>query len=252
MEQTNIQLPAQKIYKDRAIWAGTFLGGPLVAGYLMAENFKVFNEPDKAKKAWIYAIIATVVIFGGIFLIPDIDKIPRQFIPFVYTIIAYYLVIHYQGPNIEKHINGGGQTYNWWRAAGIGLIGIVITIVPIFGIAYFTDTATNTETVKTYGVMNNNVGFDKKNIPEREVDQIANSFTTTGFFDHAVTKYVYVKKSNSNYEISISCGKSVENNTQAIAMFVQLRNDMQKLFPNNKIIFNLVVDHLDNVLKRIE
>jgi hypothetical protein len=57
----------KKIYTDRLIWAGTFLGGPLVAGYLIAENFKVFNEPNKVKLTWIYAIIATIVIFGGVF-----------------------------------------------------------------------------------------------------------------------------------------------------------------------------------------
>ena len=47
----------QKIYKERAIRVGTFLGRPLVAGSLIAENFKVFNQPAKAKIAWIYSII---------------------------------------------------------------------------------------------------------------------------------------------------------------------------------------------------
>lgn len=48
MEQTLETNETVKIYKDRAIWAGTFLGGPLVAGYLIAENFKVFNEKKRA------------------------------------------------------------------------------------------------------------------------------------------------------------------------------------------------------------
>src|SRR6266487_6381979 len=96
-EQTlDNQILRGKIYKDRAIYVGTFLGGPLVAGYLIAENFKIFSEPDRAKKTWIYAIIATVVIFGGIFLIPDTVKIPNQIIPLIYTGITYYLVQHFQ------------------------------------------------------------------------------------------------------------------------------------------------------------
>lgn len=53
-----------KIYKEKAITFGTFLGGHLVAGHLIAENFKVFGEKDRAKKTWIYTIIATVIIFG--------------------------------------------------------------------------------------------------------------------------------------------------------------------------------------------
>lgn len=101
MEQTiDIQTPTGKIYKDRAIWVGTFLGGPLAAGYLIAENFKAFNEFDKAKKTWIYAIIATVAVFGGVFLIPDNVKVPNQIIPLIYTAIAYYLVQHFQAQNL--------------------------------------------------------------------------------------------------------------------------------------------------------
>lgn len=39
---------------------------------------------------------------------------------------------------------------------------------------------------------------------------------------------------------------------EATQTSVDLRNDMQKFFPNNKIIFKLVVNDLDNVVKRIE
>ncbi|HEY9833594.1 MAG TPA: hypothetical protein V6D26_23785, partial [Stenomitos sp.] len=93
MEQKlDIQTPTVNIYKDRAIWVGAFLGGPLAAGYLIAENFKAFNEFDKAKKTWNYAIIATIVVFGGVFLIPDNVEMPNQVIPLIYTAIAYYLV----------------------------------------------------------------------------------------------------------------------------------------------------------------
>ena len=84
----NNNIPSQKIYKDKEIYVGTFLGGPLVAGYLMANNFKVFGESNKGKRTWMYTIITTIVIFGGIFLIPNIDKIPNQIIPLIYTGIA--------------------------------------------------------------------------------------------------------------------------------------------------------------------
>ncbi|HEY6914222.1 MAG TPA: hypothetical protein VI413_06050 [Paludibacter sp.] len=128
----------QKIYKERAIWTGTFLGGPLVAGYLIAENFKVFNQHDRVRKTWIYSIIATIVIFGGVFLIPDTVKIPNQIIPLIYTIIASQIVQVYQKAKITTHINAGGQVYSWWRTIGVGLIGLVITVIIVFGIAMLT------------------------------------------------------------------------------------------------------------------
>jgi hypothetical protein len=253
MEQKiDVQTP-KKIYKYKEIWTGTFLGGPLVAGYYIAENFKAFEEYDKAKRTWIYTIISTIVIFGGIFLIPNTIKIPNQIIPFLYTGIAGFLAFHYQDQQITAHINSGGQIYSWWRTIGVALIGLAIILISIFSIAYISESATNlATTTKTYGIMKHEIAFDKSNISESEIDKLADGFITTTFFDKSVSKYIFVKKVGNSYEISISCVKSVKSNSNALAPFVQLKNDMQTLFPDNKIIFNLVVDKLDNVVKRLE
>jgi hypothetical protein len=127
----------QKIYKIKTIQVATFVGGPLVAGYLMAENYKVFNEYGKAKMAWVYSIIATIVIFGGIFLVPDSVKIPRIIIPLIYSWLTYLIVQQLQGAQIKTHFTAGGQAYTIWRALLIALIGTIITVAVIFGILYF-------------------------------------------------------------------------------------------------------------------
>jgi hypothetical protein len=242
-----------KIYNERAIWAGTFIGGPLVTGYLIAENFKTFNKNIAARNTWIFAIMATIVIFGGAFLVPNAEKIPRQIIPIIYTAIAYALVKHYQGSEINAHLSKGGPIFSWWKTLGISIVGLLITIIPIFGIAYLSDNSTNAVTdTKTYGTMKHQIAFDKTNITEGEVDKLAEALTKTTFFDDAVTKYVYAKKLGKNYEISISCDISVTTNSTALAPFIQLRKDMQSLFPTNKIVFNIVVDSYDKVAKRIE
>lgn len=184
MDQTiNIQKPTKKIYKDRAISVGTFLGGPLVAGYFIAENFKVFGEYEKAKKTWIYTIIATVIIFGGIFLIPDDVKVPNQIIPLVYTGIAIFLLKHFQGKNIENHINSGGGFFGWWRIIGVGFIGLAVILVTIFSVVILTDTSAANETSKSYGALKHMITFDKNNISANEVDQLAHHLTEITFFD---------------------------------------------------------------------
>lgn len=254
MEQTlDIEKPTQRIYKDRAIWVGTFLGGPLAAGYLIAENFKAFNETDKANKTWIYAIIATIVVFSGVFLIPDNVKIPNQIIPLIYTAIAYYFVQHFQGQNITTHISSGGQLFSWWRTIAVGIIGLTITIIPIFGFALLSDSVANASTsAKTYGIMKHEIAFDKDNITETEVNQLADGLIKTTFFDEAVTKYVYAKKVNNTYELSLSVLDGIANDSQALQPFIDLRTNLQTLFSNNKITFKLVVDNLDNVVKKLE
>ncbi|MFN7494681.1 MAG: hypothetical protein ACK5RG_17300 [Cyclobacteriaceae bacterium] len=254
MEETlDNRTPTNKIYKEKAIGVGTFLGGPLVAGYLIAENFKAFNETDKAKKTWIYTIVATVIIFSGIFLIPDNVKIPNQIIPLIYTAIASYLTQYLQGQNILAHLNSGGQFFGWGRTIAVGLIGLVITIVSIFGFVFISESMNNASiSTKTFGKMKHEIAFDKNNISEIEVDKIADGLTKTAFFDDAITKYVYADKVNSNFELTISVVEGIANDSQALQPFIALRTDLQTLFPQNKIVLKLVVDNLDNVVKTIE
>jgi hypothetical protein len=131
--------PGFKLYQDRAIYVGTFLGGPLVAGYLAAENFKRLGQQDKVRQTWFIAIGATIVIFGGIFLIPGIEKIPNIIIPLIYTAIAQMLIRRYQGAAIKAHIEAGGQTFSIWRAVWIGLVGVLILVAILLVILLLTD-----------------------------------------------------------------------------------------------------------------
>lgn len=141
--EENLLLPHPdfKLYKDRAIYIGTFIGGPLVAGYLVAENFKQLGQEDKVKKAWIVSIFATIVIFGGIFLIPNMEKVPSFIIPLLYTSVAQFLVQKFQGAAIKAHIQSGGQTFSTWRAVWIGLVGLLILFAIAFAIVLLTDRA---------------------------------------------------------------------------------------------------------------
>jgi hypothetical protein len=246
-------IPIKKIFKSRAIEVATALGGPLVGGYLIAENFKVLNEPEKVRKTWIWTIVATVVIFGGLFLVPEIDKIPNHFIPLINGGIAILVVRQFQRDKIEAFIQAGGKFFSWGRTILISLIGTVVTVILAVGLALLTDTTTNASiTTKSYGIMKHEIDFDKSNITESEVDKLADGLRQATFFDDTNKKFVFAKKVGSNYELSISCNKTVKDNLDAIKWFIQLRDDLQKSYPNNKIIFNLVVDNLDNVVKRLE
>lgn len=247
------EIPTEKIYTEKAIRVGTFLGGPLVAGYFIAENFKVFGDFTKVRNTWIIAILSTILVFGLIFMIPDNVKIPNIIFPLIYMGIAAYFTKKYQEKDIAKHIENGGDEFNWWRTIGISIVGCIVTLGVILGIAFFNDAANGvlTESTKTYGAMNHEISY-QSNINENEADKIASAFIKTTFFDDAIKKYVYLKKIDNNYEISISCNESVKDDVSASQPFVELRDNIQKFFPNNKIIFKLVVNDLDNVVKKIE
>ncbi|MEB0260268.1 MULTISPECIES: hypothetical protein [unclassified Mucilaginibacter] len=122
----------KQIYTPAHIRFGTFLGGPLVAGYYLAENYKVFGEPGKAKATWIYAIAATIVICGGIISYAETVKIPSVVFPIAYCWVAFYLTEYFQGTQINAHGKSGEGFFGWGRVILVSLIGVAITLAGIY------------------------------------------------------------------------------------------------------------------------
>ena len=127
-----------KLYSSKSIGGATFLGGPLAAGYLIGENFKALNKPDEGRKSLIIGIVATIVLFVGIYMIPEniIDKIPNQFIPLIYTGIIWGIVEWKQGDILKAHKENENSFFSGWKAAGIGFVSLIILAIGIFGYAY--------------------------------------------------------------------------------------------------------------------
>lgn len=140
-ENLLISPPDFKLYKNRAIYIGAFLGGPLVAGYMAAENFKKLGQPQYVKRTWIISITTTVVVFGGLMLLPGMDRIHGAFIPVIYAATSDALVQKYQGDAIRSHVEYGGKLYSSWRAVWVGIVWLIVTL----GIIYLLTLLTNTE-----------------------------------------------------------------------------------------------------------
>src|SRR5687768_16300816 len=132
MEQNLLDtIPQNKVYPQSAIQIGTFLGGPIVASYLISENNKLLAEEKKSKIAWVYGVAATIVIFALIYLIPGASDLPTFTIPVIYTAAVGIIVQNYQARQIKKHIEGGGPSYSIGRSVIIGLIGALVSMAII-------------------------------------------------------------------------------------------------------------------------
>lgn len=247
------EIPAHKIYSDKLIWGGTFLGGPLVAGYFISENYKAFGEQKNANKTWLFTILATVVIFLIIVLIPDSVNIPNFLFPLAYTAIVTAIVKKMQGEKIDEHIQLGGLFFGWGRVILAGIIGLIVTFVGIFIIAFSIDYIQQPDDVtKQYGSLNHEIHYDPSNISEKEIDNIASAFTSANYFDRDFTKFVYAKKENGVYKLSLSITNNALREPAIIEAYRKLQMDVKKEFPKNKIALLLVVDSLDNVVMTIE
>ncbi len=143
MEESNIlALADYKLYNNRSIYIGTVLGGPLVAGYFAAENFKRLGKPRQAKNSWAIAVAATIILIAAVIYIPGLENVPRYIIPLIYTAIAQIVIGKYQGEAFKAHQAQGGKFFTPWRGLWIGLIGAVILVVIVFILLYLNFTLT--------------------------------------------------------------------------------------------------------------
>ncbi|MGC4058631.1 MAG: hypothetical protein QM743_11005 [Chitinophagaceae bacterium] len=104
----------------------TFLGGPLAGGYLIAENFRTFGEPQKARITWAITIIAALLLMIAFSCDSEQAQRMRGFIGFVCAFIAHYITQYLQGKQIDAHIESGGSAFGWGRVIAIGLISLLM------------------------------------------------------------------------------------------------------------------------------
>ena len=130
-EVIDIDKPEGKIFTEKSFQVGTFFGGPLVAGYMMATNYKQIGQSDKVKITWIITVTFTIALFAFLFAIPGDIKIPNQIIPILYTLGAIQIFKKQQGIKVAKFLEEGGQKYPWYSILMIILMGLIFTVLPI-------------------------------------------------------------------------------------------------------------------------
>lgn len=136
--QQEINTKDLTFYSHKAIGIATFIGGPLAAGYLIRENYKALHETEKGNKALIISIVVTIALFALVFSIPEqmIEKIPKVIIPAIYTGITIFWVEQTFGELFKQHEEHKYAFFSRWRAAGIGVISLLILGIGLFAVIY--------------------------------------------------------------------------------------------------------------------
>jgi hypothetical protein len=127
----------RKLYNERAVMVATLIGGPLVAGYLLAENYKALDQKEKVNRTWLFTIICFIIILIIAYVTPG--KVPSFLFPIAYSAFAQFLAQRFQGNQIKIHTENGGGIYNIWRSVWIGAISAIILFVIVFGVLVLID-----------------------------------------------------------------------------------------------------------------
>jgi hypothetical protein len=164
----------KKLYSQKAIGIATFFGGPLAAGYLVKKNYQSLGLESHGKKAFIIGIVSTLLLFAGVFSIPEhiLDKIPNALIPAIYTGIIYLIVERLQGQDLKEPLENGRAFQSAWKAVGVGAISMLILLIFIATTAFIAADLSKTTSVPK---------------PEPKSETVRNDIDFDSFFDNKAT-----------------------------------------------------------------
>jgi hypothetical protein len=231
---------SKKFYSQTAITIATYFGGPLAAGYLVKKNFDTLEQPENGKKALILGVVSTILLFIGIFSIPEpiIDNIPNALIPLIYTGIIYWIVEKLHGEILKSHKESGGEFHSGWKAAGIGAIAMVILTAGIFLSLMITGDLSNSQ-----------LNFDSETY-DREVAKFVNNET------NALSVFNVIETQTPEYLIN-EFNKGLvlwKENLTIVERLNEMENLPKKLLAQNTILLKyceLRINHHELVIKAI-
>lgn len=242
----------KRIYTERKILMGVLIGGPLAGGYFLWRDFKALDRPTHAIIAAIGSLIVAFASFGLLFLLPDTRRLPTFLIPALHIGLAIGVIKGYLAEAIDSHVQAARPVFGWGNMILVAILFLVLTVIPIFGLGYVMPNLFDATATRYYGRLKHEVQFDKGNISELEVNRIAGALSSAGFFDDELQKTVDAAKTGNRYVITTYCNETIRTDPEAMQPFTQLRNDVQKSFPNNAVVFDLVIGTPDNLVKRLE
>ncbi len=116
--------PAFKLYTPGHATLATFLGTPAAGLYLIAANRRRLGRVQAANTTLVVGFVVSAILLAAAFLLPD--SVGRV-IPFA----SMFGVYHYAKQDaalLDAHLGRGGKKESGWKAAGIGVLGMVVVV----------------------------------------------------------------------------------------------------------------------------
>jgi hypothetical protein len=111
-----------KLYSPGSVTIATLLGSPLAGAIVMALNYDRMGQRKTAWQCCALGFVGTVALFALGIIFP---KLPNG--AAVGSVVGmYYAAKSAQGPQFQQHIQQGGRADSPWKAAGIGLLCLVV------------------------------------------------------------------------------------------------------------------------------
>jgi hypothetical protein len=131
--------PGYRLYSVNAVALATFLGSPLAGAVVMAINYARLGRGGSARMAVVLGLIGTAAVFAIAFVLPD--KVPNVVIWLPQLLGMQAIAKALQGPAIEDHARRDGRAASNWKAAGIGMLGLLLFGGILLGVYFYESAA---------------------------------------------------------------------------------------------------------------
>lgn len=114
-----------------------FLGGPIPPGLLIYRNYKALGKDKEAYIALGATFVFTILFFYALLQIPQeiLDKVPNILFTAFYAVLVFIFFRHFMAKDVEAAYEIGAAKASNWSVAGITIVGIILNLVIIVGLA---------------------------------------------------------------------------------------------------------------------
>lgn len=194
----------QRIYNSRQIQAACIIGSPIVAGLLIAHNFRKFGNNQKSLLWIVLGIVWTGLLIGLGSLLPErLASSTGMVVTFINGALIYQIVNKIQGDKINEHFENDGDKGSNWIVAGM-----IICVVAIFAIPMIM--LNNLAQIDNYNRQafgKNGVYFNQEmNI--NEVNKLGGVLSRVDYFNAESVAEVIFLSNDSAYELKLIIDKS--------------------------------------------
>jgi hypothetical protein len=239
-----------KIYTERKILTGVLIGGSAAGAYYFWRTFRALGKPGHAVAAVSIAAVVMLVTLGSLF-IPALDRVPSSVFHIIQTGLALGAIRGFLSTGIAGHIDENRTVYGWGNTILVAVISMTITMGAVVAVLLVAPDSFDGRTVRHYGTLKHEIEFEPANVTEPEAGRIAAALTSVGFFDQEAKKTVDLAKSGDRFIITVYCNDEART-PEIIEQFKELRSELQRSFPANPIVIDMVVGTPDDRIARLE
>lgn len=189
----------KKLYNLKQIEGACVIGSPIVAGILIAYNYRVLGDRLKGI-AWILiGILWTLALIGIAMIIPEnISRNAGMVIPLLNGTLLYPIINRLQGDQIKEHFDNNGEKGSNWVVVGLTVLMVASILTPIILLDRISPI--NKYTRQAF---NSNGIYYNSGMPLDEVDKLGGILQRIEYFNSKFPVEVVFLSNDTTYEFKL-------------------------------------------------